>query len=385
MTDQDPKGRVLLADDEAGLLDAYGTMLRDAGYEVETANNGREAMNLIWKKQFDVVLTDISMPGMNGLQVLRAVRERDLDVPVVLMTGNPMVESAVQAIEHGALGYLLKPVMQETLVKTAEEAARLGRLARLKREALSYLGAEDKLLGDRAGLEGAFAKALETLWMAYQPIVTARDGAVFGHEALMRTAEPMLAAPPALLDAAERLRCIPHLGRKVREIVAASMVDTTARGAIFVNVHSLELSDDALFAPAAGLSRKAKGVVLEITERASVERVADLRDRIQALRQLGYRIALDDLGAGYAGLTSFTALQPDIVKLDMALVHGADRDPMKRKLIGSLAEVCRDSGILVVAEGVETEAERDAVVSARCDLLQGYLIGRPAALNDGGP
>jgi EAL domain-containing protein (putative c-di-GMP-specific phosphodiesterase class I) len=376
MTDQDPKGRVLLADDEAGLLDAYGTMLRDAGYEVETANNGREAMDLIWKKQFDVVLTDISMPGMNGLQLLRAVRERDLDVPFVLMTGNPMVESAVQAIEHGALGYLLKPVMQQTLVRSVEEAARLGLLARLKREALSYLGAEDKLLGDRAGLEGAFAKALGTLWMAYQPIVTARDGAVFGHEALMRTAEPMLATPPTLLDAAERLRRIPQLGRVVRETVAASMGNNPA-GAIFVNVHSLELTDDTLFAAAAGLSRKAKGVVLEITERASVERVADLRDRIQALRQLGYRIALDDLGAGYAGLTTFTALQPDIVKLDLALVQGVEREPMKRKLIGSMTQVCKDSGILVVAEGVETEAERDAVVEAGCDLLQGHLFGRP--------
>jgi EAL domain-containing protein (putative c-di-GMP-specific phosphodiesterase class I) len=120
--------------------------------------------------------------------------------------------------------------------------------------------------------------------------------------------------------------------------------------------------------------------VIEVTERASVSAVLDLQTKVQALREMGYRIAVDDLGGGYAGLTTFTALRPEIVKLDMALVRGADSDPMKRRLIGSLAEVCRDSGILVVAEGVETEAERDAVVEAGCDLLQGYLIGRPAAL-----
>src|SRR5439155_20104417 len=102
---------------------------------------------------------------------LRAVRQKDLDVPIILMTGNPMVETAVQAIEHGALGYLLKPVSREALLRAMEEAVRLHRLARLKREALSYLGADDKLLGDRAGLEAAFAQAQETLWMAYQPIV----------------------------------------------------------------------------------------------------------------------------------------------------------------------------------------------------------------------
>src|SRR5437773_6393964 len=126
-------------------------MLTDAGYEVEAAGDGREAMDLVAKSDFDVVLSDIAMPGMNGLQLLRAVRQKDLAVPAILMPGNPMVETAVQAIEHAALGYLLKPVSREALLRALEEAVRLHRLARLKREALSYLGADDKLLGDRAG------------------------------------------------------------------------------------------------------------------------------------------------------------------------------------------------------------------------------------------
>jgi EAL domain-containing protein (putative c-di-GMP-specific phosphodiesterase class I) len=183
--------------------------------------------------------------------------------------------------------------------------------------------------------------------------------------------------PLALLDAAERLRRVPELGRLVRERVAATM---GPGGAVFVNLHPLELADEALFVSSVGLSPHARDVVIEVTERASVSAVLDLQTKVQALREMGYRIAVDDLGGGYAGLTTFTALRPEIVKLDMALVRGADSDPMKRRLIGSLAEVCRDSGILVVAEGVETEAERDAVVEAGCDLLQGYLIGRPAAL-----
>jgi EAL domain-containing protein (putative c-di-GMP-specific phosphodiesterase class I) len=369
--------RVLLADDEPALREVYAALLTDAGYEVATAVDGREAMELVSKSDFDVVLSDIAMPGMNGLQLLRAVRQRDLDVPVVLMTGNPMVETAVQAIEHGALGYLLKPVSRETLLHAAAEAVRLNRLARLKREALSYLGADDKLLGDRAGLEAVFARARDTLWMAYQPIVRASDGTVFGHEALMRSGESTLAMPLALLDAAERLRRVPELGRLVRERVAATM---GPGGAVFVNLHPLELADEALFVSSVALSPHARDVVIEVTERASVSAVLDLQTKVQALREMGYRIAVDDLGGGYAGLTTFTALRPEIVKLDMALVRGADSDPMKRRLIGSLAEVCRDSGILVVAEGVETEAERDAVVEAGCDLLQGYLIGRPAAL-----
>jgi EAL domain-containing protein (putative c-di-GMP-specific phosphodiesterase class I) len=128
------------------------------------------------------------------------------------------------------------------------------------------------------------------------------------------------------------------------------------------------------------LAARASEVVLEITERASLEGIPDFRSRILNLRDLGYRIAVDDLGAGYAGLNTFAALEPDVVKLDMTLVRNADSEPVKRKLIGSMATLCRDLGIQVVAEGIETKAERDTVVDLGCDLLQGFFIGRPGPL-----
>jgi EAL domain-containing protein (putative c-di-GMP-specific phosphodiesterase class I) len=121
-------------------------------------------------------------------------------------------------------------------------------------------------------------------------------------------------------------------------------------------------------------------VVLEITERASLEGIPDFRTRILNLRDLGYRIAVDDLGAGYAGLNTFAALEPDVVKLDMTLVRNCDSEPVKRKLIGSMATLCKDLGMLVVAEGIETKAERDTVVHLGCEFLQGYLLGRPGPL-----
>jgi EAL domain-containing protein (putative c-di-GMP-specific phosphodiesterase class I) len=95
---------------------------------------------------------------------------------------------------------------------------------------------------------------------------------------------------------------------------------------------------------------------------------------------MGFRIALDDLGAGYAGLTSFAELRPDIVKLDLTLVRDVDQDSVKRKLVASLIDVCRDIGTTVVGEGVETQAERDVLVSLGCNWLQGYFFGRPARL-----
>jgi EAL domain-containing protein (putative c-di-GMP-specific phosphodiesterase class I) len=370
------KGRILLVDDEPALLEVWGEILRDAGWTVETAADGAAALKLLTRDSFDAILTDIDMPGLNGLQLLRAIRTRDLDVPVVLMTGNPGTDTAIEAVEHGALRYLVKPIPTATLTKAVEDATRLHRLARLKREAFSYLGGEGALPGDLAGLQEAFARALQGLRMAYQPIVWP-DGRVFGREALMRTRSRSLPNPGAMFDAAERLGRVHALGRAIRAKVAAAP-EIASGTAMFVNVHALELTDDQLYDGASPLSAHSRAVVLEITERSSFDRVPDLRAKIKALHDLSYRVAVDDLGAGYAGLTSFAALQPDIVKLDMALVRGVDREPIKQRLVGSMARLCRDLGILVVAEGVETQAERDILVDLGCDLLQGYLLGRPA-------
>jgi EAL domain-containing protein (putative c-di-GMP-specific phosphodiesterase class I) len=120
--------------------------------------------------------------------------------------------------------------------------------------------------------------------------------------------------------------------------------------------------------------------VLELTERSPLEGVPDLRERVRRLRSLGFRLAIDDLGAGYAGLTSFASLQPDFVKLDRGLITGLDREPIKRKLVASIAGLSREMGISAVAEGIETAAEREAAAALGCDLMQGFLFRRPGAL-----
>jgi EAL domain-containing protein (putative c-di-GMP-specific phosphodiesterase class I) len=105
--------------------------------------------------------------------------------------------------------------------------------------------------------------------------------------------------------------------------------------------------------------------------------VQDLGERIERLRRLGYSLAIDDLGAGYAGLTSLTKLEPEVVKLDMSLVRGIDASHKKQHLVSSMVRVCVDLGMTVVTEGVETTEERETLISLGCDVLQGYFFGRP--------
>jgi EAL domain-containing protein (putative c-di-GMP-specific phosphodiesterase class I) len=370
------RGRILVVDDERDLLDILGTMLAEAGWQVDTAGNGREALTLVDADRYEVVLSDIDMPGMSGMELLREIRGRDLDVPVLLITGHPRVDTAVEALEHGALRYLRKPIRERDLLTAVEDASRLHRMARLKREALAAVGLEDRLPSDRAGLEARFGQALASLRLVFQPIVRAEDGSVFGYEALVRTDEPSIPNPVALFAAAERLRRVHEVGGAVRDRAAAFLAQAPSL-TLFVNLHALELTDDSLLSPASALSGHARSVVLELTERSSFEHVPNLRARVSLLRRLGFRLAVDDLGAGYAGLTSFAALNPHVVKLDMSLVRGADQEPVKQRLIGSMATLCKEFGIMVVAEGIETPTERTTVTALGCDLLQGFLVGRP--------
>jgi EAL domain-containing protein (putative c-di-GMP-specific phosphodiesterase class I) len=146
---------------------------------------------------------------------------------------------------------------------------------------------------------------------------------------------------------------------------------------MFVNLHTRDLLDESLYAAESPLSRHASRVVLELTERAALEEIPGAADRVARLRAMGFRIAVDDLGAGYAGLTTFAQLEPDVVKFDMSLVRDVDTHATKRKLIRAMSALFGELGMTVIAEGVETAAERDTLVAAGCELFQGYLFARP--------
>lgn len=228
-------------------------------------------------------------------------------------------------------------------------------------------------------LEEKLNRCLAGLTMHFQPIVHASTRARYAYEALLRSSDKSLPHPGAILDAAERLERITTLGRAVRANSAKVIAESPPeRGLVFINLHLLDLFDKQLTSPFAPLSKVASRVVLEITERTSLEGQLDLRYRVAELRELGFRIAIDDLGGGHARMGTFTPLDTDFVKLDMSLVRDVDKHPMKQRLIKSVTDLCREQGTKIIGEGVETEAEARVLVDLGCDLLQGYLIARPA-------
>ena len=378
----DPKAagsrRVLIVDDEPGILRSMSRVLTKAGFEVVTAESGEQAATLVGSSTFDVVLSDIQLGAMSGIDLLRHLRNHDLDVPVLLMTARPTIATAIEAVRLGAVHYMLKPIDNEDLMREVERASQLHRMATLKRAALSLAPGGGAEAGDRAGLEASFDRALATLWVAFQPIVTVGDRRVVAYEALMRASEPSLPHPGAILSAAEELDRLAELGQAMRKATADAFVRAPEDARLFVNLHPLDLLDTSLCDDFLSLRRFAPRVVLEVTERAAIASVNDAVERVTLLRSHGYRIAIDDLGAGYAGLSSFVALDPQTVKLDMSLVRDVDSSPVKARIVGAMVALCHEMSMEVVAEGIETEAECATIERLGCDLMQGYLFGRPS-------
>jgi EAL domain-containing protein (putative c-di-GMP-specific phosphodiesterase class I)/CheY-like chemotaxis protein len=367
---------VLVVDDEPAVARATERILSRRGFGVTVAGGGREAIEKADSLPFDAIVSDLGMPDIDGRALLRTIRTKDLDVPFVFLTGQPDLQSAIDAVEYGAFRYLVKPVAPDELVRVVTRAAHWHRLAVVRRDASGE--SDIRTIGDRAGLEARFASALSGLWMAAQPIVSWQSRTVLAYEMLARTDEPTLRNPSALFDVAERLNATRELGRAIRRMIADTMPTAPQEALVFVNLHPLDLDDEDLFSGDGALTPFATRVVLEITERAALDQIRGLSRRIERLRELGFRIAVDDLGAGYAGLSSFAALEPDVVKADMSLVRGIESSGLKRKVLGAISALANDLNIRLIAEGIETVAERECVTALGADSLQGYLFAKPA-------
>ncbi|MDH5234713.1 MAG: EAL domain-containing response regulator [Gemmatimonadota bacterium] len=380
------KRRVLFVDDDVDVLRTSALILERAGFDVATATNGADALEALdaaarkgrdGTPPFSVVVSDILMEGMSGLDLLRAVRLRFPDLPVVMVTGGPTIATAIEAMNEGAHRYLMKPVPTAQLVGTVTRAALLFDLARVKREALAMQGLWNLPMGERTQLDAAFSRALDSLYMVYQPIVSMTTRRTVGYEALVRTHEAQMQEPGVLFDTASLLARESELSRRIYTSVAERAREIRPELLLFVNVHPPDLLDPSLYGDGSPLAEHAGRVVLEMTERASLDRLGDLGPAVTDLRRLGYRVAVDDLGTGYAGLSSFTHFGPDFVKLDRSLVTGIDRNPTKARVVHAMYSLCADLGMAVISEGVETPAEREALRPLGADFLQGYLFARP--------
>lgn len=225
-------------------------------------------------------------------------------------------------------------------------------------------------------------RVLQTL---YQPVLDSHDGRVFGYEALVRgPSNSPLHAPLPLIRAATKAGRLFELDLVCRELAIRRFRELELPGRLFLNVSPLSLMEPT-FKPGETLrlltevGLPPQKVVIELTEQQPLEDYAVLKSAVAHYTEAGFQIAIDDLGAGYAGLRLWSELRPDFVKIDHHFIENIGSDAVKREFVRSIHEMATRLGCRVVAEGIETEDDYRTVQELGVKLHQGYHLGRPLA------
>ncbi len=218
--------------------------------------------------------------------------------------------------------------------------------------------------------------------MAFQPIIDVASKTVFAYEALVRGQDG--SGAQAILSAInETNRYAFDQKCRVRAIELSHKLGLASTGALV----SINFLPNAVYEPAACIrltleTARRTGfptdrIMFEFTEGEEIV-PGHLQSILKTYRSMGFKTAIDDFGAGYSGLTLLSSFQPDVVKLDMALIRCIDVDRVKRTMVRHIVAMAADLGVQVVAEGIETVEEWETLSDLGVTLLQGYLFARPA-------
>lgn len=376
--------KFLVVEDHPFQRHALQRMLRAMGaQDVREAADGAQALELI--PGVDVVICDLNMPGMDGMEFIRHVGAAKHELSIIIMSAESRsllssVEKMTMAYGVRLLGVIEKPVTRgdlEDLIANNGKSSPSNAPARPR--------------GPQFGLAEIQRGIRENQFEPFfQPKVDLADGAVVGAEALARwrTAQHGIVEPFAFIPQLQNNGQIDEL--------TYIMVEKSAQAcrrwrkdahdiSVSVNLSLVSLSDVSLadrltrIVSEAGL--EPRHMILEITETAAMTEVAPALENLTRLRMRGFGLSVDDYGTGFSSLSQISRVPYTELKIDQTFVTGCTRNPTHLAIVNSSVDLARQLGIQSVAEGVETQADWDAVDHAGCRIAQGYFIAKPMAGN----
>lgn len=387
-----PHSRLLVVDDEAANVTLLTKMLGRAGYDnVASTTNSSEVMRLVSTFEPDLIVLDLHMPEPDGFTLmaqLDEVAEADTFLPVLVLTADATEITKVRALGNGATDFLTKPfAYPELLLRLQNLLTIRQQQQQLRRANISMATTiEEHEHAAAAHKERARAITLRTEAvlgasgprMVYQPIVDLIDGTTIGVEALARFPEGHSERPEVWFAEAHEV----HLGVQLELAALSAALRSIDQLPPDCDI-SLNASPEALRSPALRYvleGARADRIVIEVTEHDQVHDYSQLLASLEDLRERGMRIAVDDTGSGFASLQHILELRPEIVKLDRSLIMDLDKSPVRRALVASLQHFSTEVDLRLVAEGIETVGELEAVKALGIRFGQGFLLADPSDL-----
>ncbi len=266
-------------------------------------------------------------------------------------------------------------IMPERLVtRLVDEAWECTRIEKMRVAFDDRCRLQDVLLADQINI-------------VFQPLVLLQEEGTLGYEALARgPAGTPLQSPLHLFESAKKSDLVFELDRHCRRKAFQAAKELPSPTKLFVNVFPSSMYDpdfqgNALIRLLEGLGLSPDRIVLEISEEYAIENYTLFVEALQNFTQMGFSIAVDDIGAGYSGLEKIAHLNPRYLKFDMQLVRDIDQSYIKREMARALKAFADKMEAKIIAEGIEREEERQVCVDLGIDLGQGYLLGRPAEIS----
>jgi diguanylate cyclase (GGDEF)-like protein len=217
----------------------------------------------------------------------------------------------------------------------------------------------------------------------FQPVVSLKTSSVIGFEGLTRGQEgTQFESPVSLFTAAEQHQLSSQLDRNCQRRATSLFAERNLPGKLFLNVLASSIVEGEITGIAVTtfleqLNLKPEQIVLEITESQPITNFARIKQHLDTLRSIGFQIAIDDLGEAYASLKLWLELRPDYVKIDKAFVSNMHQDSYKLQFVRAIKQIGEFTNTMVIAEGIETEAELLTIRDLGIEHAQGYFLGRP--------
>lgn len=381
-----PRIRVLIADENNGERDSLIELLgSEDEMEVMTARDIEQAIQLVQVQQPDVALVDVGIADGHADRAVRELRRLAPASRVLAWSAWRDHDKVGVMLRAGATGTLLKGSSPHEIV-----AAVRGAEPHLAEDAASEAAEDPAAHSTPVGDDEAVRHRLERLQractgeglaVAFQPIVELRSGKAVGLEALARLSLDPRRPPEMWFAEAAELGLEAELDLAVLRAAMKDSVATPADLFLSVNLSPTTIESPRFEEVLAELANRA--LVVEISVASHVPDWAVLDDALRPLRAMGGRVAADDVGAGPATLDHLVLLGPDFIKLDALLVRGIDEDPARRELAGTVAALGSRMGAGLVAEGIESEAEREALLSVGIEYGQGNYLAPAAPMPPG--